>query len=423
MSIFDIIALFIFLAGLFIFVNTYYLKLPSSIGLMILALALSVIIFVSGKLIPSINITAVDLEEYDYAEVLYQVVLSFMLFSGALNIDFKQLAQQRTPVLVLATTGVFLSTFIIGTLVWYMLNDLLGIHLNYYYCLVFGALISPTDPIAVTRFIERFNLSKDLEVKIRGESLFNDGVAVVLALTLLDIAHAQDDHVITVYEIVYIFSAEIFGGIFIGLFLGYIGYQLLRYIDNDQVEAEILITLAIVMVGSLLADFIHVSSKQAAVVMGLVIGNEGRSTHVSSAAGDYVFKFWALLEESLAAMLFVLIGLEMIVIPWRFDYFAAGFFAVNIVLLGRWLSVFIPIKLMSVRRAFARNTISVLTWGALRGGLPIALSMSLPDFEGKDILLTMTYIVVVCSVLYQGLTVPVLMRGFASPSNEKSLSE
>ncbi len=418
MHIFDIIALFIFLAALFIYINTYFLKLPSSIGLMILALALSVLIFLAGSLIPSVKIEAVELEEYDYAEVLYQVVLSFMLFSGALQIDFKQLSKERTPVLVLATTGVFLSTFIIGSLVYFMLG-MLGIELNYLYCLVFGALISPTDPIAVTRFIDRFNLSQNLGMKIRGESLFNDGIAVVLALTLLDIAHAGADHVLSAFEVFYIFGADIGGGIFIGLFLGYIGYRLLKYIDNDQVEVEILITLAVVMVGSLLADFIHVSSKQAAVVMGLVIGNEGRSTHVSSAAGDYVFKFWNLMEESLAAMLFVLIGLEMIVIPWRLDYFAAGFFAVNIVLLGRWLSVFVPIKLMSVKQSFDPNTISVLTWGALRGGLPIALSMSLPEFEGKDIILTMTYIVVVCSVLYQGLTVPVLMRGFAGPQEEK----
>ena len=302
MSIFDIIALFIFLAALFIYINTYFLKLPSSIGLMILALALSVLIVVAGKVIPAIRIEAVELEEYDYAEVLYQVVLSFMLFSGALQIDFKQLSKERTPVLVLATTGVFISTFIIGTLVYFML-ELLGIELNYLYCLVFGALISPTDPIAVTKFIDRFSLSQNLSIKIRGESLFNDGVAVVLALTLLDIAHAGDDHVLSAFEVFYIFGADIGGGIFIGLFLGYIGYRLLKYIDNDQVEVEILITLAVVMVGSLLADFIHVSSKQAAVVMGLVIGNEGRSTHVSSAAGDYVFKFWNLMEESLAAML------------------------------------------------------------------------------------------------------------------------
>ena len=413
MHIFDIIALFIFLAGLFIYVNTYFLKLPSSIGLMILALVLSVLIFTAGSLFPSLKIEAVELEEYDYAEVLYQVVLSFMLFSGALQIDFKQLSKERTPVLVLATTGVFISTFVIGSLIYFMLNSFFGIELNYMYCLVFGALISPTDPIAVTRFIDRFNLSKDLGMKIRGESLFNDGIAVVLALTLLDIAHAGEDHVLSAFEVFYIFGADIGGGIFVGLFLGYIGYRLLKFIDNDEVEVEILITLAIVMVGSLLADFIHVSSKQAAVVMGLVIGNEGRSAHVSSAAGDYVFKFWNLMEESLAAMLFVLIGLEMIVIPWRLDYFAAGFFAVNIVLLGRWLSVFIPIKVMSLKQSFEKNTVSVLTWGALRGGLPIALSMSLPEFEGKDIILTMTYIVVVCSVLYQGLTVPVMMRGMA----------
>lgn len=410
MHVFDIIALFIFLAGLFIFVNTIFLKLPSSIGLMIMAIVLSAIVLVVGFFFPQLQIGAVHLEEYDYAEVLYQVVLSFMLFSGALQIDFKKLSRERTPVLLLATTGVFISTFVIGTLVYYMLNYLVGIELHYLYCLVFGALISPTDPIAVTQTMKRFNMAKDLEIKIKGESLFNDGVAVVLALTLLDIAHAGEDHALSVFETVYIICADIGGGIFIGLVLGYIGYRLLKYVDNDDVEVEILITLAVVMVGSYLADFIHVSSKQAAVIMGLVIGNEGRGSHVTSAAGDYVFKFWNLIEESLSAMLFVLIGLEMLVIPLRIDYFAAGFFAVNIVLLGRWLSVYIPIKLMSTRRSFAPFTIPILTWGALRGGLPIALSLSLTDFHGKDIIITMTYVVVVCSVLYQGLTVPTLMK-------------
>ena len=413
MHVFDIIALFIFLAGLFIFVNTYFLKLPSSIGLMIMAIVLSIVLFIAGFIFPELKFGVEELEEYDYAEVLYHVVLSFMLFAGALQIDFKKLSKERTPVLVLATTGVFISTFVIGTLVYYMLHYI-GIELHYLYCLVFGALISPTDPIAVTKTIKKFNLDKELEVKIQGESLFNDGVAVVLALTLLDIAHAGEDHPLTVFETVYIIGADIGGGIFIGLMLGYLGYRLLKYVDNDAVEVEILITLAVVMVGSFLADFVHVSSKQAAVVMGLVIGNEGKGEYVTSAAGDYVFKFWNLMEESLAAMLFVLIGLEMLVIPWRLDYFAAGFFAVNIVLLGRWLSVFIPIKLMSVKRSFKSNTIPVLTWGALRGGLPIALSLSLTEFHGKDIILTMTYIVVVCSVLYQGLSVPLLMKSYGS---------
>jgi CPA1 family monovalent cation:H+ antiporter len=412
MHVFDIIALFIFLAGLFLYLNTYFIKLPSSIGLMILALTLSVVILLAGQLFPSLHVDEFELEEYDYAEVLYQVVLSFMLFSGAINIDFKKLSSQRTPILVLAVVGVLISTTVIATLIYFILNWI-GIHLDFMFCLVFGALISPTDPIAVTKFIKRFNLSKDLEVKIEGESLFNDGIAVVLALTLLDIAAAGEDHILTGFEVGYILVADIGGGIFIGLFLGYIGYRLLKFIDNDEVEVEILITLAIVMTGSFLADFIHVSSKQAAVVMGLVIGNEGTSKHVSSAAGDYVYKFWKLMEESLAAMLFVLIGLEMLVLPFRLDYFAAGFFAVNIALLARWISVFIPIKFLSSKYHFSKETIPVLTWGALRGGLPIAVSLSLPEFHGRDIIITMTYIVVVCSVLYQGLTVPMLMRGFA----------
>ncbi|MEO9869307.1 cation:proton antiporter [Ekhidna sp.] len=408
MSILDIIALFIFLSGAFIFINTFYLKLPSSIGLMIMALVLSFLVLIIGNVFPELHL-AEHVKEYEFEEVLYQVVLSFMLFSGALNIDFRKLSSQRSSVLILAIVGVLISTIVIGTGVYFML-DAMSIHLEYLYCLVFGALISPTDPIAVTKTIARFNLSKELEIKIAGESLFNDGIAVVLALTLLDIAHAGDDHTLSFFETTYIVVADIGGGIFIGLLLGYIGYRLLKYVDNDAVEVEVLITLALVMAGSQLADFIHVSSKQAAVVMGLVVGNEGKSTHVAGAAGDYVFKFWKLLEETFSAMLFVLIGLEMLVLDLRLDVLAAGFFAVCIVLFGRWTSVFVPIKLMSVKKDFAPNTISVLTWGALRGGLPIALSLSLTDFQGKDVIVTMTYIVVVCSVLYQGLTVPILMR-------------
>ncbi|MEM6831919.1 MAG: sodium:proton antiporter, partial [Bacteroidota bacterium] len=384
MNVLDIIALFIFLSGAFIFINTFFLKLPSSIGLMILALGLSVLIFIVGLLFPELHL-AEAVEDYEFEEVLYQIVLTFMLFSGALNIDFKKLSSQRRPVLVLAIVGVLISTLVIGTLVYFMLSAM-NIELQYLYCLVFGALISPTDPIAVTKTIQRFSLKEDLEIKIAGESLFNDGIAVVLALTILDIAHAGDDHTLTMFETAYIVVADIGGGIFVGLFLGYVGYRLLKYIDNDEVEVEVLITLAIVMAGSQLAEFIHVSAKQAAVVMGLVIGNEGRSTHVASAAGDYVFKFWGLLEETFSAMLFVLIGLEMLVLELRLDFIAAGFFAVCIVLFGRWVSVFRPIKMMSIKDTFEKNTISVLTWGALRGGLPIALSLSLTDFQGKEII-------------------------------------
>lgn len=410
MQILDILALFICLAGVFIYINTYYLKLPSSVGLMILALGLSVAMLILNILIPEFKLgTERILKDYDYHEVLYQLVLSFMLFAGALQIDFKKLAEERTPVLILALAGVLISTTIVGLGVHYLLVWI-GLELDIMYCLVFGALISPTDPIAVTSTIRKYSLSKNLETRIAGESLFNDGIAVVLALTLLDLAHSTEDHYIGMMDILWVFGTDIVGGIVIGLFLGYLGYRILKYIDNDEVEVEVLMTLALVMAGTQLAEFTHVSAKQAVVIMGLVIGNEGKSGHVSSAAGDYVFKFWYLIEETLNAMLFVLIGLEMLIIPLRFDYFAAGLFAFIIVLIARYISVGIPISAMSTFRKMEANSINVLAWGGLRGGIPIALSLSLPEFEGKEIIITLTYTVVVCSVLYQGLTVPYLMR-------------
>lgn len=406
MHIFDIIALFIFLSALFIFINTYYLKLPSPVGLMILALVLSLLVLAIGTLFPGLHL-AEQVKEYDFQEVLYQFVLSVMLFAGALSLDFNRLKGQKLPIFVLSTIGVLISTFIIGTLVYYML-DLMNIDLGYLYCLVFAALISSTDPIAITKTINRFAISKELEIKVAGEALISGGLAVVLSLAIFNLAQANAEGALTFGGGSLILLRDLGGGVLSGLIFGYIGIWLLKTIDNDQTQVEVLITLALVMAGSLASDFMGVSSKMAAIVMGLLI----RNTNVGgeSVAGGYVFKFWKLLEESMAAMLFVLIGLEMLVIPWRLDFFAAGFFAVNIVLLGRWVSVFIPIKLMSMGRAFAADTISILTWGALRGGLPIALSLSMPAFHGKDIILTMTYVVVVCSVLYQGFSLPTLMR-------------
>ena len=409
MQLLDVIALFIALSGIFIYINTYYLRLPSSIGLMILALVLSIVLLVASRIYPEFRYgTERLMENYDYKDVLYQLVISFMLFAGALQIDFKKLAQEKTPVLILSCTGVLVSTFIIGTATYFLL-DLLGLHLKWLYCLVFGALISPTDPIAVTTTLRRYNLSPKMETRIAGESLFNDGIAVVLALTLLDLAHVGEEHNLRFGDIVYIFTSDIGGGVVIGLILGYIGFRVLKYIDNEQVEVEVLITLALVMAGTQLAELAHVSSKQACVVMGLIIGNEGRSDHVTSATSDYVFKFWSLMEESFNAMLFVLIGLEMIIIPWKPDFFSAGFFAFNIVLFARWVSVSIPLYAMRKRHPLERNEIAIMSWGSMRGGMPIALSLSLDHFEGKDLIVTMTYIIVVASILYQGLTIRSLL--------------
>lgn len=408
MHIFDVIALLIFLSGLFIYINTFHLKLPSSIGLMLLAIGLSLIVLILGSAFPQMHL-AEHVKQYEFQEVLHQFVLSVILFAGALSIDLKKLSKQKMPILVIATIGVLMSTFFIATLVYYLLK-FMHIELSYLYCLVFGALISSTDPIAITKTIKQFNISKDLELKMASEALFTGGIAVVLALTFVDLAQLGNEEGLNFYNSSRIILQDIVGGLFFGLVFGYLGYKLLKFIDNNETQVEVLMTLALVMVGSFVATYLNTSSNMAALVMGLVIANAGKTENGESPVSGYVFKFWNLLEETMASMLFVLIGLEMLVIPWRYDFFAAGFFAVNIVLLGRWISVYAPIKVMSMRRTFDANAVSVLTWGALKGGLPIALSLSLPPFPGRDVILTMTYIVVVSSVLYQGFSLPILMK-------------
>jgi CPA1 family monovalent cation:H+ antiporter len=278
---------------------------------------------------------------------------------------------------------------------------------------VFGALISSTDPVAVTKMIRRHNLSNELENKISGESLLNGGVAIVLALVLVNLYNEEAVvGSVSIGGVVWVFIRDLGGGLVVGLFFGWLGYRVLKFIDNDDVQVEVLITLALVMSGSYVAELFSVSSMLVAVLSGLVIGNPVSDGNGDGAVGAYVYKFWQLMEETLAAMLFVLIGFEMLVIPLRMDYFALGFFAINIVIFARWVSVFIPIRLMSLNRSFDNGTISVLSWGALRGGLPVAVSLSLTDFKGQELIVTMTYVVVVCSVLYQGLTVGKVMKRY-----------
>lgn len=409
MHIFDLIALLIFISGLFIFINTLYLKLPSALGLMILTLVLSLILLVSGKLMPSLNIPG-HIKAFDFSDVLNQMVISVILFAGGLNMDINKLGKQKLAVVILSMTGALLSTFVIGTLIYYILN-FIQIEISYMYSLVFGAVISSTDPVSSSSVTKRFSLPKLLEVKMEGESLFNGAFSVVLAFVLYHLAIVTGNHSITLYTFVTILSLELIGGIAIGLVMGYIGFQLLKFIDNDDVHIEVLITIALVLVGSFISGYFNIYSKSVSLVMGLLIGNMSRGKSGDDASvGSYVYKFWNLLEQTMAVMLFVLMGLEMLVIEWNARYFAAGFIAVNIVLLGRWISVFIPVKILSRSMHFDKNTIPIMTWTAFRGGLPIALILALDSFPGKDLLITMTYVVVVCSILFQGFTLPMMMR-------------
>jgi CPA1 family monovalent cation:H+ antiporter len=417
MNTLDLIALFILLAGIFIYINLYHLKLPSSVGLIILSLTLSFCLLIYGIIVPEFidNVIRI-MDELDYQSVLLEIVLSFLLFAGAINVDFKKMGASKTPTIILAIVGVIISIFLIGWSIHYILFWV-GVDLDILHCLVFGALISPTDPAAVISTIRKYNFSDNLAEKIKGESLLNNGVSVVLAVLLFHLASANEIEPLSVLNYFSLSTIFILGGAAIGSTLGLIGYKALLIIDNDDVELEILVTIALVMVATQIANFFTVSPVMAIVLMGLIIGNKGRNENEEGATGEYVFIFWYLIEESFNVMLFVLIGIEMIVLEVRLEIFAVGFFAVIVVLASRWLSIVLPIKASSLRKSYDTNTINVLAWGGLRSGLSVALSLSLPDFEGREIFITLTYIVVVCSVLYQGLTIPKLLRrSFSSKS-------
>ncbi|MBV6645298.1 MAG: sodium:proton antiporter [Cyclobacteriaceae bacterium] len=428
MSILDLITLLIFLAAVFTLINISVLKLPSTIGLMAIALMMSIVILILGVVFPAVTDGASHIiEEFDFKEVLLKVMLNFLLFAGALSLDLRKLLEERVPVLILATLGTLLSTFIVGTLIWFVF-PYLGVTIPYIFCLLFGALISPTDPIAVLALVKKFNLSKNLEIKIAGESLFNDGVGVVVFLTILGIAETQFGGAaaahgahgageITASSVGLLFIKEVVGGLLMGAVFGFLGFRLLNFIDNDHVELEVLVTLTLVMVGGRIAELLHVSAPLAMVVMGLFIGNEGRDENLANATGEYVFKFWHLLDEALNAILFILIGLEMIVIAKTFssDMILIGVAGILIVLLARFLGVALPVKAMQLFRSFEEKTIIILTWGGLRGGISVALALSLSEFEWiepyvKETILFATYCVVVFSILVQGLTIPRLLK-------------
>jgi monovalent cation:H+ antiporter, CPA1 family len=410
MEVLDFITLLIIMAAFFTLINAKYLKLPSTIGLMLLALSLSLFIIMGEIVFRTLNDLARNLmTEYDFSKVLFQVMLSFLLFAGALELDLRKLGEEKWPILILATVGVLISTVVAGTAIFFLL-PLIGLPLDYIYCLIFGALISPTDPIAVLAMIKKTTVSKNLESQIAGESLFNDGIGVVVFLTILAIATRGVENVEAI-TVVRLFGLEVFGGLLLGSIFGYAGLHLLKIIDNEHTEIEVLVTLSMVLGGASIAELLHVSGPLAMVVMGLFVGRKGRGTKDSEdAAGEYVYKFWHLMDEAMNAILFILIGLQIIVINYETIYFIAAGFAIVVVLFARLIGVAIPISLMRLKRKFPKYTIRILTWSGLRGGISVALALSLyetTNFDTRivDIIITMTYCVVLFSIVVQGLTV------------------
>lgn len=410
MKLFNILAILITLSAVFSYINHRFIKLPTTIGVMAIALLGSLGIAALGSLGLGLEEDALKLlNSIDFDETLLHGMLSFLLFAGALHIDLDGLARQKWIIGTLATAGIVTSTAIIGILSWLVL-DWLDIGLPLIYCLLFGALISPTDPIAVLGILKKAKVPESLEIKICGESLFNDGVAVVVFLVLLQIAAGGQD--LTVGTVAWLFAKEALGGILYGLLIGAIAYAMLKSVDNYQVE--VLITLALVAGGYALADALHLSGPIAIVVAGLLIGNHGRLLAMSERTRDHLDTFWELVDEVLNAVLFVLIGLEVLVLSWNHSYLLASVLLIPLLLLARFVSVAVPVTLMRQFRTFSPGVIKILTWGGLRGGISVAMALSLPPGRARDIILTITYAVVVFSIMVQGLTVGKLVESVKS---------
>lgn len=408
MDAYVIATILVLLSGIFGYINVRFLKLPNTIGLMIITIVFTLIVIALSYVDPTLlNFEKEIIAKIDFREVLLDEMLSFLLFAGALHTNFNQLKIQRWPVLAFATLGVITSTFLVGISMYYILQ-LIGMQVEFIYCLLFGALISPTDPIAVLGILKSTNAPKKLETKIVGESLFNDGVGVVVFLTIFQIASFGTAN-IEATDVLLLFGKEVIGGIALGLILGWITYRLLKSIDDYDIE--VIITLAAVMGGTVLAQKLHLSAPLAMVTAGLIVGNDTvRGTAMSETTERYVDKFWELIDILLNAVLFVLIGMEMLVLVIEGNYIVAGLLAIPVVLACRFVSLLIPINFFKKKLDFVPNTNLIMTWGGLRGGISIALALGLTTEMHRELFLVVTYAVVIFSIIVQGLTVGKLVK-------------
>lgn len=402
MNIGDILAFIIIITALFAYINYRLIKWPPTIGIMVLSLGASILIATIGQFYPLLTKKVVQIAtSIDFRDLLMNFMLSFLLFAGAIHIDARKLKKESLPILALSTIGIVISTTLVGCTV-FCIFQVFAMPIPFIYCLLFGALISPTDPIAVLAILKEAKIPSSLELKISGESLFNDGVAVVVFVTLLDVARSGISAV-DFFDVGKLFVQEAIGGLLFGVALGYAGFYALRSINDYKVE--ILITLAIVIGGYSVAGHLHVSGPLAMVVAGLITGNKVKEQALSDISWDYLGKFWELIDEILNSVLFLLIGIEMLIIKINVMVLIIGFICIGIVLLARWVSVYLPVLLLRYKITFEKHAVLILTWGGLRGGLSVALALSLDPKMYRDEFVLITYIIVVFSILVQGLSI------------------
>lgn len=412
MDPFSLFAGLITISALLSYFNYRTLKLPTTIGVMLSALALSLGLIGLGTLGFGLEQKASSiLRDIQFDRTLMHGMLSFLLFAGSLHVNLEDLKKEKWVIASLTTFGLLISTFLIGGLMYGILS-FLGIQIRFIESLLFGALISPTDPIAVLSILRTAKAPKTLETKIAGESLFNDGIAVVIFLVLVGMAFGGDDtsaHGATTFSgVALLFAQETLGGVVFGFVAGLATYYLIKTVDDYSVE--LMLTLALVAGGYTLATHLHLSGPIAMVVAGLFIGNHGRAFGMSARTRQHLDTFWLLVDDILNTVLFVLIGLEVLVLSFTGQIFMAGLAAIPVVLFARFISVGIPIQMLRLKRSFAPGVIKIMTWGGLRGGISVALALSLPPGDVRDALLAMTYMVVIFSVVVQGLTIGKLVK-------------
>jgi CPA1 family monovalent cation:H+ antiporter len=401
MEFLQITSILIVLAAAFGAINYLFFKLPSAIGILVVSLLASLGIVVINALLPDMGIEQTVRETVtgvDFSQALLEGMLGLLLFAGALHVKLSDLQKQWSLILLMATLGVALSTIVFG----------IGAHLMFglplLVALVFGSLISPTDPVAVLGVLRAANLKKSLETKIAGESLFNDGVGYVVFLVLVGLAFPSDHaHGNGISDAAILFVQEAVGGAVIGLVLGWLVFRVMRQIDDYPLE--VLLTLALAFGGYQLSVWLHVSAPIMAVCAGLLIGDIGAKHGMSAQTREYVDAFWKLIDEILNAVLFLMIGFEVFAVTFDFDVLITGVLSIGLALLARFSAVFIPVLLLKRSQDFSNGIVPIMTWGGLKGGISVALALSLPDSEWKPMILAATYIVVIFSIIIQGLTI------------------
>lgn len=400
MNLNEILAITVVLATIFSYINHRWIKWPTTIGIMALSLISSVLFFVLGDTNSFLLAKAMKLvTAIDFRDVLMNFMLSFLLFAAAIHVDTAKLKKERRTIVMLSTFGVLISTFLIGGMMWYLFR-LFQFNIPFIYCILFGALISPTDPIAVVGILKEAKIPVSLEAKISGESLFNDGVTVVIFISIVELARNGDFAFIDIGKL---FLREAIGGLLFGFLIGRVGDWALQSIDDYKLE--LLITLAIVIGGYFIAGALHVSGPLAMVVAGIMIGDKLKQYNKSKQTSDHLYKFWEMIDEILNAILFLLIGFEMLIIKLSTIVFIVGIVSILITLLARWLSVLLSLHLMHYKCKFEKYAIPILTWGGLRGGVSVALALSLDETMYRDEFVLITYIIVIFSILVQGLTI------------------